>query len=276
MDSKFRDHDKIVYQDFRELVSERHLLIDTISSVVVLAQSALWKHRFVRDPSKHKQEAQAGSTESSIAIEWRMLHHLLDSHSALMEIGRDQLKDLPSLDDVDNDLAQRITAIFRRTLPALRIASKWLRANVGYLVGDPEFKAYQDKEKLRNVTVEKKSTKKLSAHSIHTIRFWRGYAQFVTVLSRAFPKGKLPALTAPLEEDADLRGFLPLKRQMLAAPADTPDAPHPNEEQLMRISDLLADAKALLTEEVCVPFVTHTHWTQRPFRIVLSCLSTTT
>jgi protein SMG7 len=261
MDSKFRDHDKIVYQDFRELVAERHLPIDMISNVVVLAQSALWKHRMIRDsPSKHRQDPPTSTPESSIVTEWRMLHHLLDIHSALMETGKDQLKDLPSLDAVDNDLAQRITAVFRRTLPALRIASKWLRANVGYVMGDLEFKAYQDKEKLRSVTVEKKSTKKFSAHSVHTIRFWQGYAQFVTMLSQAFPPSKLPALTTPLEEDVDLRGFLPMKKLIMGTATSTPDvatgglkeSPHPNEEQLMRISDLLSDASALLSAEVCI------------------------
>ena len=66
-------------------------------------------------------------------VEWSMLDHLLDFHGALLEVGEDELRDLPPIDSID-DLAQRITATFRRTLPALRIASKWLRANFKYVV----------------------------------------------------------------------------------------------------------------------------------------------
>jgi protein SMG7 len=62
-----------------------------------------------------------------------MIDHLLDLHGALLEVGEDELRDLPPIDSID-DLAQRITATFRRTLPALRIASKWLRANFKYVV----------------------------------------------------------------------------------------------------------------------------------------------
>ncbi|KAH6903162.1 hypothetical protein BKA70DRAFT_1373991 [Coprinopsis sp. MPI-PUGE-AT-0042] len=222
MDSKFRDHDKIVYQDFCELVAERHLPIDMISNVVVLAQSALWKHRMIRDSPAH-----------------------------------DQLKDLPSMDAVDNDLAQRITAIFRRTLPALRIASKWLRANVGYVMGDPEFKRTKTKRSFAASRLRRSRQRSSALIRLHTIRFWQGYAQFVTMLSQAFPPSKLPVLTTPLEEDVDLRGFLPLKKLTIDAAVSTPDvatgvlkeSPHPNEEQLMRISDLLADASALLSAE---------------------------
>ncbi|EAU83974.2 hypothetical protein CC1G_09856 [Coprinopsis cinerea okayama7 len=252
IDSKFKEHDKTVYQDFYELVAERHLPIDMISHAIVLSQGALWKHKMIRDG--RRQEARP--VEPSVTTEWRILRHLMDMHFALLEVGRDQLKDLPSMDKVDNDLAQRITAIFRRTLPALRIASKWLRANFAYVMTDLEFQAYQEKEKLRSVAVEKKCPEKISAHSVHSIRFWKGYAQFVAALSQAFPTNRLPSLTAPLEEDVDLRGFLPLKKLMVDAKNSASDvvngngnvveSPHPNEEQLMRISDLLADAQALV------------------------------
>lgn len=262
LDAKLREHDKLVYQDFFELVSERHLSIDMIFHVVLLAQGGLWKHRMLRDPgSGRKQEGQTQApVEFTVAMEWKTLRHLMDMHYALLEIGRDQLKDLPSMDKVDNDLAQRITAIFRRTLPALRIASKWLRANLGYVMGDLEFQAYQEKERLRSVLVEKKNPAKLSAHSVHTIRFWKGYALFISALSQSFPASKLPSLGALLEEDIDVRGFLPLKRFATDASngnsadtfgtGETIESPHPNEEQLMRISDLLADARALVDAEV--------------------------
>ena len=53
-----------------------------------------------------------------------------------MQIGEKELAEKPEdsiQDNLSRDLAQRITAIFRRTLPALRIASKWLRSNISYI-----------------------------------------------------------------------------------------------------------------------------------------------
>ena len=35
--------------------------------------------------------------------------------------------------ELKDDLAQRITATFRRTLPALRMSGKWIRGNLRYL-----------------------------------------------------------------------------------------------------------------------------------------------
>jgi hypothetical protein len=174
-------------------------------------------------------------------------------HIVLLEVGKHELKELPSMDNVDNDPAQRITATFRRILPPLRIASKWLRSNLVYVMQDPEFKAYQQKEKSKGAKIPQKGEGKISGHSHHTVRFWNRYTQFMTALANAFPDERLLPLSDPLEEDIDMRGFLPLKKAVGESFSLTDSGTSgrvPNEEQLMRISDLLADARAMIEIDV--------------------------
>lgn len=251
-DRDIREQERRVYEDFHRLVGNRDLSGDTISNVVVLSEGALWKHRMIRDTNSARTKHEVTrSPEANIVLEWRIFRHLLDIHIALLEVGKQELKEAPSMEKVDNDLAQRITATFRRTLPALRIASKWLKANINYVMQDPEFKAHQQKERSKGGEPSQKAQGKISGHSGHTIRFWNRYSQFVTSLAHAFPEKDLVPLSHPLEEDIDMRGFLPLKKAMgegVSVKDRTAEA-HPNEEQLMRISELLSDAKDIAALE---------------------------
>ncbi|KAF9011924.1 hypothetical protein BDQ17DRAFT_1387467 [Cyathus striatus] len=272
MDSIAKRHDRSVFEDFYALVSERHMPVEMISNTIVLSQGALWKHRMLRDTSASNHSPRHDSAPpppgTSVIIEWRILDHIFDLHRVLLEVGKEELKDPPPMET--NDLAQRITATFRRTLPALRIASKWLRANYKYVMQDQEFVAFQEKEKTRGVEISKASMQKISGYSAHTVRFWKAYAEFIRLLGRAFPAKNLPSLTAPLEEDVEMRGFLPLKK-LMGEPTDskseedaigllpTREQVHPNVEQLMRISDILEDAKILAgMENSPVPLVAGT------------------
>jgi protein SMG7 len=264
MNSISPKHSEKVFSDFYFLVSERHLPIDMISSSIVLSQGALWKHRMIRDSAATHHHTRDDSSPvpagTPTVIEWAILDHLLDLHCALLEVGKDELKDLPPMDGVD-DLAQRITATFRRTLPALRIASKWLRANFKYVVQDQEYASFQQTEKGKGSESSKKTANKISDHSTKTLQFWKTYAQFSLALSLAFPANELPSFSAPLEEDIEMRGFSPLRNLMgeskissekLSDGVDQPrEQVHPNVEQLMRIADLLDDAQALVAMEVC-------------------------
>jgi hypothetical protein len=248
-------HNEKVAQDFNFLVSDRSLSIDMVLNTLVLAQGALWKHRMIRDPTQHRSRSDSTSdpSYSAILIEWSILDHFLDLYRILLEVGKKELADPPE----ETDLALKISATFRRTLPALRIASKWLRANIKYLGQDQEFLAFHAKEKSKNSTVTKKDANKISGYSIKTIKFWRSYASFVRALSQVFPIETLPSLDVPLEEDIEMRAFLPLRNLIGEGrktgdktPASAKEQVHPNVEQLMRISDLLEDAKALLEVEV--------------------------
>ncbi|KAI6014465.1 hypothetical protein BKA83DRAFT_4111127 [Pisolithus microcarpus] len=293
-----------VAQSFKSLVSERALPTEMVTRVVVLTQGALWKHRMVRDiprvpPSphfpksrEHDGRSRSGSRSSGMdgideempspnpddtsvdtasAIESRLFKHLISIHLVLFEVGAAQLATPPPPDASENDLAPRITAIFRRMLPALRVASKWMVGNASYIV-----KVLSATSPEAGVNDTKGGEIEDPEHGGITLFFIR-FTEFYTALGKVFPFEKLPRLEAPLDEDVDLRGFLPLKGKMVGddikdrrgqatpssaegatkrngdkarsgayAPTKTAEKVHPNEEQLMRIWDLLADAKALV------------------------------
>ncbi|CDO71518.1 hypothetical protein BN946_scf184910.g17 [Trametes cinnabarina] len=274
-----------VAEDFKSLVSDRVLPSDIISNVVVLAQGALWKHRMFRNPSSngHRRNMHAGA---ATAIESAIAGHLLAVHRVLLEVGIVQIAEAPTEDTAEHDLAQRITAEFRRTLPALRTGSKWLRANLRYLsqawqqlVASEEGEGPPAKPKSRDR--RRGSDRRSSGGSGTAVapglrEFWRTYAHFSTVLRRAFPQDRLPKTTTTLEEDVEMAGFQPLKRFVLSevvsvvgvakdAPKEgsnngaahngfrmvQPEQVHPNEEQLMRIADLLSDAVSLARDDIC-------------------------
>lgn len=256
-------HNEKVAQDFSFLVADRHLPIDMISNIIVLAQGALWKHRMIRDlpQQNNKGDSTSDSSHSAVLIEWSILDHILDLFRILVNVGKAELAE-PS---EESDLALKISATFRRTLPALRIASKWLRANIRYLGQDQEFMAFQAKEQNKS-TVAKKDPSKISGYSVKTIQFWKSYASFILALSQAFPIEKLPSFDAPLEEDIEMRGFLPLRNLIgegrrvgdkASVSGAAREQVHPNVEQLMRISDLLEDSKSLCDVEVCFEYAVH-------------------
>ncbi|KAF9260750.1 hypothetical protein L218DRAFT_572149 [Marasmius fiardii PR-910] len=269
-----------VCADLYSLVSERHLPEDFIIQVIVLSQAALWKQRMIRESSKanknnndRRSDTTAPGTIPSSVVEARLFTHLLSLHRALLEVGIEQLKE-PAPIGPDGDLAQRIMVEFRRTLPALRIASKWLLANFKFVMQDPESLGTKNGKNRGHKRGLSKPNGLISPTSTETIEFWEKYSEFLRVLSRAFPINKLPDLTFALSEDTELRGFLPLKGTLdrkkgkerkedngsdVSAGADevgNQDCPteekevHPNDVQLMRIKDLLNDAKKIVDMQV--------------------------
>ena len=224
MDTTLPKHDESVVKEFSELVSDRALSIDTITKVVIAAQGALWKQR-------------KASTSASVSMESRIASHVLALHRALLQSGITELDEASKI--VEEDLAMRITATFRRTLPALRIASKWLRVNLNYVLG---------------------GTRRNMKNPVHSIvisdisAFWEAYTSFATRVVLVFPPTSLPMLKGPLEEDVDTRGYLPLGGMLVqdtlpvgseGEDIRTPEQVHPNEEQLMRIWDIGHDARLI-------------------------------
>lgn len=264
-----------VIEDFAGLVADRILPIEMISKIIVLAEGALWKHRMVRRPSNaDRRPSNLAATESNIVT------HLLATHRVLLENGSVELAEAPPEDAEEGDLAQRITATFRRTLPALRMAGKWLRSNTRYLSqglkrttnGEEESPAPKD------ASTPRSKDKRNGGSAIvigGILDFWREYVRFCEALVNAFPVEKLPELRTQLEEDIDMAGFLPLRKYMAGVdgkplgtarhppsengktngdalqerPVQARDQVHPNEEQLMRIADILTDAKAVAEDE---------------------------
>ncbi|KAJ4489982.1 hypothetical protein J3R30DRAFT_16013 [Lentinula aciculospora] len=242
-----------ISKKFYLLVSERHLPEDFITQLVILAQGALWRVRMHQDSSTTSNKRLKLRSDSSFSpvIEAHIFTHLLSLYRALFEVGIDGLQEL-SL--VNSDLGTRLIVEFRRTLPALRIAGKWLRSNYKYVMSDPEAQGIPDSEaKARDI-----SPGIISPSSVKTIQFWEKFAEFLRALSRAFPVEQLPQLSFALSEDIDTRGFRPLKEyadlEMNAGFSDA-NVPHkeselhPNEVQLMRIEDILRDARALVEME---------------------------
>lgn len=222
MDSIAPKHDETVVREFSELVSDRVLSIDTISKVIIAAQGALWKHRKV-------------SASASVSMESRIATHILALHRALLQSGITELDEAAKI--VEDDLAMRITATFRRTLPALRISSKWLRVNLDYVLGDTRKDIPNAQRGLVISDIAK---------------FWEAYTSFATRVVLVFPPTSLPKLTSSLEEDFDTRGYLPLggllPQEISSIEPEGQDLRateqvHPNEEQLMRIWDIGQDAR---------------------------------
>jgi len=144
----------------------------------------------------------------------------------------------------DPQMHLHISAVLRRLLPSLRILSKWLKSNTDYLA--------------RFVSSDTQTV------SGSLAAFWTVYTAFVNTLGRLFPIQLLPSLIGPLEEERDMKGFTPLKRGYKENNSGETnergmglDQVHPNEEQLMRISDILVDAKLLLQAEVSGPLDLH-------------------
>ncbi|KAJ7625666.1 hypothetical protein FB45DRAFT_921994 [Roridomyces roridus] len=171
------------------------------------------------------------------------------------------------------ELAERISAVFRRTLPALRVGSKWMLGNWVW-VRQAVAEANSGEDETGDGEKERREL------SVQAVRFWTTYAEFLRMLGRAFPVASLPALREgeegdvelELEEDVDMRGWLPLHGLMggplppdpedknnlqmptgegtaTRRPVGPREEVHPNVEQLMRIADLLRDARRIVELE---------------------------
>jgi hypothetical protein len=229
---------------FGRLLADRAVPAEIIVKTVVMAITSHWDirlreaHETVKDDSDHEGAA---------------MWYLFNIAGVMLDVADQEVKDglgperlaasdqemdvaIEEAQDDDDDttaLYPYITAVLRRLLPALRIFSKWLKANASLF---SENSISQQEE------------------------FWSTYASFCRHLEALFPLAQLPELCDPLEEDFDMRGFSPLKRGMMEprrpngsledgsrelGPGNTTSDVHPNEEQLMRISDLLCDGKLI-------------------------------
>lgn len=239
-DKQLPGHEDIVIATFSALTSERTLPTDIIWKTLLMAFGALWRYRMLRDNAER-------DFQKGIANEFRILSHIVHLTRTLFQIGIIQLSDAASSPEPavngnihsgegQSDLAQSITAVFRRTLPALRMSLKWFIVHLVY-ISEAMVRFGRDPE--TNI-------------GILMFDFWSIHDDFVTLLGKIFPSERLPKAEVALEEDIEISGFLPLKKAMVDA---VPSAPtgvesaqnqmHPNEEQLMRIADLLFDAEKL-------------------------------
>jgi len=251
-----------------------------------------------QDEVSSRDRAAGGEREATLArsIELQILSHVLNLFATLADAGASEVREAldaaggaPVTSGLDPSeqatlLARNITAVFRRTLPALRIASKWMKSHLDYIArsrsrGVTQSQAssftqsqgdslpssiLSDGEK---ESLEEQSNADRKAAEDITL-FFSSYVKFINLLRFAFPFESLPTLNVEgsslgvnvtpnlsLEEDMDMRGFAPTKKAMLQSfntnPSSTSSSTpgvgqvHPNEEQLMRIKDLMIDAKVV-------------------------------
>ncbi|WVQ74034.1 hypothetical protein IAR50_003615 [Cryptococcus sp. DSM 104548] len=153
----------------------------------------------------------------------------------------------------NDEMPQLISAVLRRILPSLRLISKWLKLNSSYL----------------SRLSETRDTNLICSPNLTAAQgeFERQYEAFLGLIGKTFPLDRLPGLEEALEEDVDMRGFLGLVSGSASGGSDriskfSPQEQtsgqgvldgrsaekevHPNEEHLMRLSDLQVDGKLIL------------------------------
>jgi hypothetical protein len=234
---------------FDTLMRARQLPSEMIVKTTAMVIGSHWNMRF----NQSQGESDPKQAERRRAVEAFSLAFLMSVFKTMIRVCADEaeevLRNTALADDsalaTDEDdgedvtdgaaLAQRITAVVRRILPSLRITSRWLKSHLDYLA-----RASTQSPELGHVISD----------------FWQEYKRLMLAFARVFPLAQLPSLIDPLEEDLDMRGFLPLRRRAGADQAVDDNAlaaslheVHPNEEQLMRISDLLVDVKLLIQTE---------------------------
>jgi protein SMG7 len=234
-----------IADEYAKLIAERELPAPFILRAIVLTQGALWRRQATTDASRTKRQA---SPEL-------IMVHLLAMHRALWDAGHAEvIEGMKGAQGLD----QRITAELRRMLDALRVVSKWVRANMQGLLDLADTPPLHLSD-----AVQTRLRAELD-------KFWPALAQFATALEKAFPRDALPQIKTPLAEDVEMRGFLPVRGLMLgeaetsehqAVSGESAVRPvleavsdvHPNVEHLMRINDLIMDAHILAGTEVCHP-----------------------
>jgi hypothetical protein len=231
---------------FSQLLANRLLPSEIIVKLTVIAVGTHWHARGSASLAGPTGDGDTGHTaqrkreteEAALDFLLSLFVAMLDTAAEEVEEAIPQMEGSAVLDEGEDELGLQthITAVLRRILPAMRIMSKWLKLHLDYL---PRFSG---------------STAETVQH------FWACYDRLVQALGIVFPIHKLPSISQPLEEDVDMRGFLPLYRGLSAWRIEAErygetehQEVHPNEEQLMRISDLLVDARLISQAKVSEP-----------------------
>lgn len=178
--------------------------------------------------------------------------------------------------------AQNISAVLRRALPAIRVLTKWLVSQLDYVSRvDTRVEARERRrhrvsngEEAQQLSLDSSASRESSdplcvsldefRHGLDAL--WLAYADFANILKVAFPQDELPLDLLDegvwLEEDVELLGFVPLRRGMKGTTAGEASVVsareirrvgrdvHPNDEQLMRVADVLRDAVDLAESHV--------------------------
>lgn len=311
-----------VLATFSTLIRARALRADQIVRFLVTALCASWTTRLWRSapassskesprPSsdgsedRHRPRAVRGersakkrapSPETGRCVEFLVTAHVLGVFGELTAVDTAETRQAleankeleAALQQVDAPSAptRNLTAVVRRTLPAMRIVTKWTKTHLEYMqrIEKRARDAMQqygetDPDVVRSDMEVLPDSERPDPHHVayaDTLesmdRCWSQYVDLINSLRYAFPFDSLPnigkvgSVGAPalcLEEDSDMRGFAPTRKATQSTiPGGTtihvgmgeacanieavrPSQVHPNEEQLMRIADLMIDAKVI-------------------------------
>ncbi|OCF59789.1 hypothetical protein L486_02462 [Kwoniella mangroviensis CBS 10435] len=237
----------VLFDQMGSLLRSRQLSTENIVKTIIIL---IGLHHHARNTAGIEQDAKL--IQRSHEGEFRSLELLLGISQIIMKIACEEIEEVKSTiinqsalsvendNDDDNeqegqsdDLTVYISAILRRILPSLRIISKWIKMDLVYLCRQNQ------------------------AHPSSTIlkEFWITYKKLIDDLMEVFPISQLPSLPEPLEEDLDMKGFLPLQRGITSENNESNSLEsqgdvHPNEEQLMRLADIQVDAKLIMQSAV--------------------------
>jgi hypothetical protein len=260
------------HQMLASLLTDKALAADTIVQIVVTAISSLWTRRLWRGGATKVD----GASLANVNAEQQILFHLMGVMTVLVQVAYAETKDALEMANRDApdessgsdplfNMARNITAAFRRILPALRIASKWLKSHVDYVQRSKSPPSKADSATQESTQMDETSTKQIEELSAAVDAFWSDYVAFINLIRFAFPFDHLPKLgtlgqsgmtSLDFEEDRDMRGFVPMKKSMLidaklssSIVQEEVNQLHPNEEHLVRIADILIDAKVIAETE---------------------------
>lgn len=222
-----------------------------------------------------ERQTDANLPSTPVNLEPDLLVHVLSFYSILLTVGTSETHELVASNlasgtDTSESLALNISAILRRTLPAVRILSKWIMGQLEYITRvEARIEAQETKQSESTTDSGESSGPVNSVVSLSNVReslnaFWTSYVEFANAMQVAFPPARLPnALDGGvfLEEDVDMLGFAPLRIRgtkersggAMGVPVEIERVGkdvHPNEEQLMRIADVQSDALLVSAAEV--------------------------
>ncbi|BGP16343.1 hypothetical protein JCM10213_004884 [Rhodosporidiobolus nylandii] len=251
---------------FHLCIQERVFTSDVVLKIVVTALSALWEARMTRSSVATKASSLAPGASSAAlpassastsggSTEPHLLLLTLSLYTSLLRASSEETNELftsvmssASPTDDPPPVAQLISAVLRRALPALRVLNTWLSLQMEYIsrvearveaserrrarnrprtstgtdaAGDADMEADEAQRSL-GTDASGGSNADRQRVSVAELRgamdaLWAAMADFGNSMLLAFPaselpEGKLGAGGVWLEEDVELLGFAPLRK----------------------------------------------------------------
>nr|CAG8437562.1 3947_t:CDS:10 [Entrophospora candida] len=199
-----------ILNQLKEYILTRILDSDQILKITAINMSALFVIRYIINGENGHNNGPIITTAYSrvskkMLIEKYAVLLVLDTLTTLLDLCVSELEEVSnekSNENYDHDhmgeniAVQILPAPVKRSLPSLRIGTKWILANLQYLssMTNDISKDSDVKGDLTKITI-----------------FWEKYAKFMNLLEKLFPHEKGIPLSVPLKEDFEMNGFYILK-----------------------------------------------------------------